>query len=268
MISYNTQVRLEAAVNDFCSKNKMFTAGEIIALVRSSHPSVTERYAPMRDHIHSLFHAGRMAPQYEKTSVAFLTSKGLDSAFVYHPDDVDPAKYESHETRKNTSTGSISSPPTPTTGFFVSDSFGSTGPLPDALTLLFGANSGPQQTFTCCGGSTAAAAPSVVPLRKPTVTGAPEIVYSIDAAGQIVIGKDYTSQLVKTHLSSLYALAERKRVTLVNAADSHSANVTILTLDDNWNARVPQSTLSKAGLDGKRLTITVEDDAIYITEKK
>lgn len=270
-LSYNTQVRLENAVNSFVEDRKMFTAGEIIAHVRSQTPTVPERYGPMRDHIHSLYYSGLMGDDYEKTSVAFPASKGIESAFVYHPDNVDPAKYESHETRK-TFTVPNSGLNLPTTGLVAIASPANQGNdlFANLLSNSFPGGSTLRSTsFTVTSASNAGNL-NAVPLRKPnsTLTGAPEIVYSIDAAGHIVIGKDYTSQLVNSHLASLYALAEHKRVTLVSAADSFSANVAILSLDDNWNVRIPQRSLSKAGLEGKRLTITVEDDAIYVTERK
>ena len=234
MINYNTQVRLEAAVSDFIKAKRMFTCGEIVSAVREQYPNLAERYGPMRDHIHSLYYNGRMGSDFAKTPVAFVsTVNGLVSAYVYHPKNTDPRKYTSHELRRLDSSEEV-------VGLM------ETGETPEVEDSL-----------------------NAVPLRSPSVslTGFPGIMYSIDESGQIVIGKSFTSQLVKTRLASLYALSERRRVTIVSAADSFSGNVTILTLDDEWNARVSQQIVRKSGLENKLLDVVVEDEAIYITAK-
>ncbi len=256
MLNYNTQTRIEALVNEFVDDWKMFTAGEIVARFRENNPNDRERYAHLRDHIHQMFFNGDMGGDYKRTSVAFPTSKGIEAAFVYHPDSVDPRKYESHETRK---VPAPVAPPAPALSHF-----GFSAENGDELPVSLG-DFHVRTTVPPVPPTFVAPVPSPINWKQ---AGEPEAAYTTDMLGQVVLGKDCTSKLVNSHFCSIYALAERKRVTLLGAADPLATNTTILTLDDNWSASIPLTVLMRAGLDGKPLTVTVEDDAIYLTEKK
>lgn len=110
------------------------------------------------------------------------------------------------------------------------------------------------------------AATAQLPTFGIHLTGLPSVMYSVDECGQIVIGRHFTTQL-RLNGPSLFAISERKRVTILPEDDADFATEE-LTLDSDLNVRIPQSLLVDSRIKGNRLKIEVADDAIYVTEER
>jgi hypothetical protein len=247
MLSYNTQLRIDATVADFIKANRMFTAAEIVAIVRAAHPGTRDRYAVMRDHIHALFFNVDMGEDYDRTSVAFPTRKGLESAFVYHPADQNPAKYVSHEMRKEAAVPA----PMPAPNLSVADDL-------DWL---------PEEEDVVVRPPAPSLRRETVRPSAPTPQAQPQ--YMLDDKASVLLGREVTNRITSSHFSTLYATPSLGKVVLSNSSDGFNPYATSLLLDDNWTARIPHAVFAEAALNVNKLVVTVSEDdgAVHLTEK-
>jgi hypothetical protein len=274
MPTTNTSKTIDRLIAQKTDSSEMFTAAELISEIRTQFPAlISVPYRDMREYIHTAMRGYCVVRQYERTSIYFETpTSGMVNAFVYHPSDVDPNDYVSHEIRNAAQT-------TATAAVRPSATVGDPWDALDAPQPAKATQRPPVGKPPLNPPLTLENFPSI-PTPNDGVVDKNDFVYShqkaapiqyvdpIDAMGTVLLGKDYTAHLVETNLSLIYAMVEKGQIVLRAESASTMDNPTVLMLNDDWEIRIPSSLFNEAGIVGSRYKAFMGDKVILLSGKR